>query len=145
LRRIIFLIWFLGSTMTISCATTEKKDWVLETTGVKEVDARKFYNQMKDAILTNKKDTLASLIWFPVGADIHGHHVVIKNKAEFLEHYDEIINQHIKEIVRAFKFDGISPTYHGFFVNDGEIIFEGVGDLKHNVVLISGFNNEMKN
>ena len=124
-----------------SCSKVEPKDNILDVAGIKEQDARVFYEQMKNAVLSGKKETVAGFVHFPIGANIGGKHQAINNSKEFMNHYDEIINSQIKDILMKTKFEDLKPNFRGLFVGDGQIIFGGVGSMKQYVVLITSFNN----
>lgn len=140
-KKMMLLQCFFLLVTSISCAA-HRKDQIFEVTGIREQDARIFYSALKDAILNNKREVLAGMVRYPVGAFVKGKPTANRNRIEFLKNYDEIINQHIKDVVKKTKFEDLKPNFRGLFVGDGEMILSGF--IGEDGIFIIVFNNQMK-
>jgi hypothetical protein len=143
-KLLLFIFIFYGFSIGRSFAAEKMKYDILDITGITEKDARDFYEKMKFSILNNQREELSQMIHFPIGVTINGKRIKMENKNAFLVNYDQIINKHMVGVIKKTDFVDLKPNWRGLFVGNGEIIFGGIGSLKHYIVLITAINNQLK-
>ncbi len=81
-----------------------------------------FY-KMQDFIEADKREDLANIINFPIVLSKGESEIKIYSKKQFLQHYDEIINNNIKKIVLNSTPEDIFASWRGAMLGSGEIVF----------------------
>ncbi|EHD13618.1 hypothetical protein CIN_18100 [Commensalibacter intestini A911] len=109
-----------------------------------------FFDALKDSIIQRHKDQVAAVIRYPLIVQLNKKQVKIKNKQQFIKHYDQIITPKIEQVVKEQQYVGMLSTYRGMAFGNGEIWFAGLcpkktcKDHSKTVVKIIGINNFMQ-
>lgn len=83
-----------------------------------------FFHHFRDALRQNDRKEIASLIEYPMLAQMHGKNARIRNKTELLAHFDEIFDSRVRcEVMKAADKD-VWGNSHGFTVSTGAIWFD---------------------
>ncbi|OMF37286.1 hypothetical protein BK133_06705 [Paenibacillus sp. FSL H8-0548] len=82
----------------------------------------KMFEIAKAAIAADEKKAVAELVLFPL--QVNGENPVkITSKADFIEKYDQIITQSVKDALAAQKVEDLFVRDQGVMVGDGELWF----------------------
>lgn len=102
-------------------------DNMLHSAGVDDIEqARSWFNRLKKAILTGDRDTLMTMIAFPVRIGYDTGYTKIAIPEEFLNRYDQIITPKLIAIVDCTSFEDLWANYGGIRVGRGIIIIQSV-------------------
>jgi hypothetical protein len=111
---------------------------------------KEFFFELKDAVLNNKKEKVAELVYFPV--NISGYEdskFLIKNKKEFLLYYDSIFEKGMLATIEKQSFDKLFVNWRGVMIGSGEILYEGICEDKncknYTVKILNFFNPDFFN
>ena len=86
--------------------------------------AKVFFTEIKRAIDQGDKKAVSKMVAYPTKVTLKGvRNRKIMNRAEFEEHYDEIINEAVIKAVRAQAYGDLFVNYRGVMVGRGEIWF----------------------
>lgn len=106
-------------------------------------DAAEFdetFLMLQQAVADNDQATVAEYIAYPIRVNIDGNKVEIKNEKEFIEKYDKIMTDPVKEAFINQKIEEVFVNYQGIMVGSGEIWFTQLAGTKHKFS-IYGINN----
>jgi hypothetical protein len=107
-----------------------------------------FFGKVKLYIKTNNSKGLAKLIAYPIKVrGLDGKEVLqINDDADFVTHYNAIINERVRHTVICSTFKGLSATYKGIMIGDGAVWFTETKDKDEDpwVMLITRINNSYK-
>jgi len=125
----------MGTEPTNDAAAIAPTDQTEATNGVSEEDNPfaaagindpkafiKMFEVVKAAVAAGEKDAVAELVLFPLR--VNGETPMeIKSKEEFVEKYDQIMTQSVKDALAAQKVDNLFVRDQGVMVGDGELWF----------------------
>ncbi|MDD3287637.1 MAG: hypothetical protein PHX43_01340 [Alphaproteobacteria bacterium] len=86
-----------------------------------------YFVSVRDAIIKNDKKWLASQINAPLLCDIKGKRTEV-NKEQFLKHYDEIINAHVRKVVKEQDVEDLFKNSFGLMAGDGVLWIVQIAD-----------------
>lgn len=124
---------------TAMAQTTPDMNSNLDTLFGEHVSYEKFFGKLKQAVLADDKDSVASMVDYPFQARINGKALKIRDTKHFVDDYDKIITAKVKDAVAKQTYPTLFANWQGVSVGDGEIWFSGVG--KNNVVKITAIND----
>jgi len=81
-----------------------------------------FYRELREAVLKNDKQKVASLWKFPMVFDLpNKKRMCISNGNDMVKNYDEIFNSDVKAAFERTELSKIVYNYNGFMIGDGEM------------------------
>lgn len=89
------------------------------------------FELLQTALADNDRDTFADYIAYPIKVTIDGNRTEIKNKEEFLQYFDEIMNENVKNAFLNQKIEEVFVNYQGIMVGDGQIWLNQLDKTKH--------------
>ncbi|WP_299004861.1 hypothetical protein [uncultured Shewanella sp.] len=85
-------------------------------------ELKQFFDELKIDIASNNKQGVAAKISYPISIRISKERVLsVKTRADFIAHYDEIINQQVKDAVSKQDFNEIRGYSSGVRIGRGVI------------------------
>ncbi len=107
-----------------------------------------FFGKVQLYIKTNNSKELAKLIAYPMKVrGLDGKEVLqLNNNADFVAHYDAVINERVRHTVICSTSEELSATYKGVMIGDGAVWFTETKDKDEDpwVMLITRINNSQK-
>ncbi len=111
---------------TSSCSD----DWFRFTLGkVVPLTSRalRFATCLRNAINTDNRKWVAGHVFYPIKITIGDQIKLIHNENEFLKFYDEIVDDHIKQIAASNSLWTLSKLDDGFMIDTGQIWIMALG------------------
>jgi hypothetical protein len=106
------------------------QDWENErfaAAGVREQKVEAFFTTLKEAVASNDKKAVASLVSYPVTATLaFGRRTKIRSKTDFIRFYDQIFHDDFKQLIADTKLNQLWARTAGVAMPRGEIWFAGV-------------------
>ncbi|WP_299004846.1 hypothetical protein [uncultured Shewanella sp.] len=126
--------------VTFTACTHEKAD-IIETTTTElpenafyysgfdsASELKQFVDELKIDVASNNKQGVAAKISYPISIRISKERVLsVKTRTDFIEHYDEIINQKVKDAVAHQNFNDIKENSYGVMLGRGVV---WIGSIK---------------
>jgi len=95
--------------------------------GLDDHEVEQFFISFKDAIAKGDKKKVASLINFPNKFPLaSGRRVIMKNEADFLGRYDEILDEIFKQVISQTEVKDLWANWQGVAMPSGEIWINGI-------------------
>lgn len=89
--------------------------------------SKAFFNEIKATIAKGDKRAVSKLISYPTTVNLKGEpNQVIRDRAEFEAHYDEIINERVLKVVRSQAYEDLFVNWRGVMFGRGEIWFSAL-------------------
>jgi hypothetical protein len=85
-----------------------------------------FFVKFQDAFRKNDRNTVASLVEYPLRTTLHGKPTFIRKASDLLAHYDEVFDSEVRCAVLNATQSSVSGNSHGFRIGLGEVWFEGI-------------------
>lgn len=85
--------------------------------------AKQFLAQLKAAIEAGNKQRVASMVAYPVRVFERGKKTRVRNKAEFIARYRDLITAAVKKAVMTQHPDCLFANYQGIMIGNGEVWF----------------------
>jgi hypothetical protein len=92
------------------------------------VEARHFFQGIKDAVTKGDKASLARMVEYPITVPLGKRDQEIRTPEAFVKHYEEIINENLKAAVGEQTFETLFVNYDGVMIGNGVIWFSGLAD-----------------
>jgi hypothetical protein len=89
-------------------------------------DALAFFRSIQSALRENDRQTVASLVSYPILVTVQHKHVHIRNRAQLLDHFDEIFDEGVRCSILNADEKKVWGNWRGFTVGDGAVWFDGV-------------------
>jgi hypothetical protein len=67
------------------------------------------------------KFALSEMIDYPIPVNINNDRVMINNAQEFIDNYDTLINDNVKQAILSLDYESIFSNYQGVMLGDGQI------------------------
>ncbi|SEN79975.1 hypothetical protein [Paenibacillus sp. OV219] len=99
------------------------------------------FNTVKDAIASGDQAEVASHILYPLRVNSKSGTELYQTRADFVQHYDEIITEPVKKAIANQSVDQLFVNYQGVMVGNGDIWFGGSSD-KEQVIGIIAINHD---
>ncbi|MFD0618470.1 hypothetical protein ACFQZR_13455 [Paenibacillus sp. GCM10027629] len=80
-----------------------------------------FLSKLQKAVVSNNKKEVANFISYPLHVNQKGKTVLIKSKKQFIEKYNQIMTDKVKEKLLAQKAKDVFVNWQGVMVGDGEV------------------------
>jgi hypothetical protein len=89
--------------------------------------AKAFFNEIKTTIAKGDKRAVSKLISYPTTVNLKGEpNQIIRDRAEFESHYDDIINDRVIKVVRSQAYEDLFVNWRGVMFGRGEIWFSAL-------------------
>ncbi|WMJ86294.1 M56 family metallopeptidase [Anaerocolumna sp. MB42-C2] len=118
----------LPFTLTLSHTIGNTYDKRYSFTTTKTEDIEEFARKIKAYVMEDNKKGLGELIEYPINVTIKGSKISIRNKEEFQQNYDAIMNAETKERISNSYTKYMFSNYMGIMIGNGEIWFNEFGD-----------------
>lgn len=105
---------------------------------------REFYIELKDAVLKRDKYKVSKMNNYPLFVITETGEKIIRDKKEFIDNFEDIINSRILDIVKKTDFEELSLMYSGYKVGEGEILIDVGPGSKFAVVVFAYDNTEIQ-
>ncbi|HET9149917.1 MAG TPA: hypothetical protein VFO61_05490 [Alphaproteobacteria bacterium] len=83
-----------------------------------------FVKSLQDALAKDDRAWIVDHVDYPMLTSIGGHDARIQTKAEFLAHFDEIMNARVRAAIANQKPDDLFKNWQGTMIGNGEVWFE---------------------
>ena len=83
-----------------------------------------FFDSLQKAIASNDRNSVATMIHFPLRVMLHGKRAVIKNRGEFLRQYDSVFDASVRCAIAHAKRSQVWGNWQGFTVASGVMWWE---------------------
>lgn len=105
-----------------------------------------YFRSVQNAIAHDHKEWVAIQVNFPVHYTFHGVKKQAETQKKFLQHYNEIVNDYVRESVLHQNADGLFKNSSGIMVGDGALwIAEIGGEKEPSKYIILTINNVSPN
>ncbi len=94
--------------------------------GLEEAEVSAFFETLKQAVARDDRRKVASLVAYPITVQLDGQPTTLKDTAEFVARYPDLLNEHVKAAVQAAEVNRLFVNWQGVRVGRGEIWFGGV-------------------
>ncbi len=136
-----FLICILILIPLITLANDDVKSSSLYTDD--EIKAfNEFYTEFKDAVIKKDKSKLSGMNNYPLFVISETGRRTVRDKIEFKDNFEKIINTRILDAVKTTDFEELSPTLNGYSIGEGNIRMDAAPVMKDKfTVLVYAYNN----
>lgn len=128
LAGILGLITIVAFTGPATAQTAASVNSTLDTLFGSHAPYHKFFDTLQKAIAADDRQTVASLVDYPVEVQIGGKTTKIADAAHFTAAYDRIVTDKVKQAVARQTYATLFANAQGVSIGDGEIWFSGIGD-----------------
>jgi len=104
--------------LLVSCACTAQAE---ESFYPVTTSDKAFFEQIRNAILTDDIDWLANSIAYPIVLRLPGNEITVRNKHDLKKRSKLILNERMKSVVRTQSPDTLFKNWQGVMIGDGEI------------------------
>jgi hypothetical protein len=84
---------------------------------------RVFLEQLRDAVANDKRSWIADHVRYPIDVTIGGKLLNVEREDQFLAHYDEIMNQRVRDAILRQTSGELFKNWQGTMIGDGEVWF----------------------
>ncbi|NTG30071.1 hypothetical protein G6L33_22875 [Agrobacterium rhizogenes] len=123
---------------TASAQTVSDMNNTLDTLFGDHARYQTFFEQLQNAVASDDKQAIASMVEYPILARIKGKAIKIRDHKQFEANYARIMTQKVKEAVARQNYPLLFANWQGVSVGEGEIWFSGMGK---NIVKIAAIND----
>ena len=85
-----------------------------------------FFSKLQSALRKDDRQTVASLVAYPVQASIHHKRIQIRNRTQLLAHFDEIFDEGVLCVILNGNEKNVWGNSRGFTVDGGAVWFDGI-------------------
>ena len=86
-----------------------------------------FFLAFQRSVINQDKQQVASMMSFPITAQVAGRDRILLNKKEFLAVYDKIFTNSLRDVVRQQRYEKLFANSDGVMIGEqGEIWFSGI-------------------
>lgn len=94
-----------------------------------------FVSKFKEAVIKKDKETVASMILYPIKATFKDRAVIIHSEKEFLKLYDDVFDKELYNKIVKADTNNMWSNYQGVMIGDGDVWFSERGnDIKISAV-----------
>ena len=125
LKKFLLPLLVIIFSSTYALADSDKTvDDTLDTLMGKNVHGKyhDFFTKFKKSVLMSDKESISSMIAYPITVSVENKEIDIKNKKDFLKNYNKIFN---KELVKTIA----SQKYSDLFVKDTGVMIGQYKDV----------------
>lgn len=133
------MLVFLLGTVSSNAQTDKEVNSNLDTLFGEHVSYQKFFEKLKQAIVKNDKQVIASMVDYPFHARINGKAIKINDQAHFINDYNKVITEKVRLAVINQTYANLFANWQGVSIGDGEVWFSGVGE--NNIIKITSIND----
>lgn len=108
------------------------------TCGITQGEAEVFIEELIDAVKKNEREKVSEMLVYPSVVEIGAEKIYVENSTEFLQYYDSIFTDSLKETLYRSVDAAIQFDYSGIFLGSGEIWIAKSG----NNLRITALSNE---
>ena len=94
--------------------------------GLTANEVRIFLQALQSAVGRNDTTQVAALVAYPITVRIGGQPTKLFTPTEFMDHYADIMSEHVKRVVEHARLDTLFTNYEGIRLGRGELWFAGV-------------------
>jgi hypothetical protein len=91
---------------------------------------RLFLQLLKDAVANDRRAWVADQVSYPIRVAVSGKQTSVRTKDDFLAHYDDIINERVRNAILEQRFEDLFKNWHGTAIGPGLVWFGGIGKAK---------------
>jgi hypothetical protein len=95
------------------------------------------FTKIQDLVARENKEAVAEYIQYPLAVYNNKGKIIIQNKEELINHYDEIFTAKVKNAFARQKLDNIFVNYKGVMVGQGEVWFTQSANSKYKYVILT--------
>jgi len=104
---------------------------------------RAYFISVREAIMKNDKKWLADQMSLPMECYVKGKKTTIESKEQFIQQYNEIINEYVRASAREQNEDDLFKNSQGFMVGKGAIwMVQTYDDEQNSKYYIYKINNK---
>lgn len=86
-----------------------------------------FFSTFQRAVVSHDKQQVASMLSYPITAQVAGKDRILLNKKAFLAVYDKIFTNSLQDVVRRQRYSELFANSQGVMIGEqGEIWFSGI-------------------
>jgi len=87
---------------------------------------REAFDTIQQAMADDDREALAGLVSYPIKVTTDGEEMTIDSVSQFVEEYDSIITDEIKDAVAGQKWQDLFVNYQGVMFGNGQIWLNGI-------------------
>ena len=88
---------------------------------------RVFLEQLQNAVATDDRSWIADHVKYPITVTIGREREMVERQDEFLAHYDEIMNQRVRDAITAERLENLFKNWQGTIIGGGYVwIYHGL-------------------
>jgi hypothetical protein len=99
-----------------------------------------FLKALQTALAAHARQTVASMVSYPLTAKVHGRVLHLHTPRDFLAYYDELLPVKTQELIAHQSYGQLFANSQGVMIGDGQVWFGGVCEGQSCVVKIIAFN-----
>jgi len=86
-----------------------------------------FFDTFKQAVVNHRPQQVATMLSYPLTAQVAGRDKILLNRKQFLAVYDRIFTSSLVQVVRNQRYDDLFANSDGVMIGEqGEIWFSGI-------------------
>lgn len=100
---------------------TVESQKMYEVCGISQNEAEAFIEVFVDAVREEQREKVAELVDYPKVVEVDGEKIYVENSTAFLEHYDSIFTDSLKNTLYQCRDTDMQYNDLGIFLGDGEV------------------------
>ncbi len=128
--RLLLLACVLASTFTGLARTGRQSsaavDQAIEKNVGNPVEVHQFFTRLQQAAARQDKDTVASMVRYPITVKLNGKSTILRTPRSFLEHYDRILTPEITAAIARQRYENLFVNYQGVMIGNGQVWIAGI-------------------
>jgi len=105
-------------------ADTKPSDFA--SAGLQPAEVRSFLTTLQQAVRDDDRQTVASLVAYPITIRIDGAPMTLADPAAFVAHYDLVLPERVQAAVEAAEPATLFANWQGIMIGRGKLWFAGV-------------------
>ena len=94
--------------------------------GLETEEVEAFFVSLEEAIASDNRRKVASLIAYPLTVDVAGEALTIRDEADFVREYEVVVTGGVKRAVADAEVATLFANWQGVRIGRGEVWFSGV-------------------
>jgi hypothetical protein len=94
--------------------------------GLETGEVETFFASLEQAVASDNRRKVASLIAYPLTVDVAGEPLTIRDEADFVRAYDAVVTNAVKQAIADADAETLFANWQGVRIGQGEVWFSGV-------------------
>lgn len=84
------------------------------------------FRRLQAAVVNHDEKEVANLVQYPLNVTVDDHILILKNRGDFVAHYEKVISPKIVAAVKTQRYGALAVSHQGVFFDHHEI---GIGPV----------------